>query len=104
MQVGEAFPWDTVPRYLIRDRDGIYGRDFTRRAKALGIKQVLIAPRLVAEPLEEHLSRPRIWNRGSHSDACQDCDRQVDQGPHAGSLNHRLGAGLSGKNGRVIAA
>jgi transposase InsO family protein len=44
-QLVEAFPWDTVPRYLIRDRDGIYGQDFTRRVNALGIKQVLIAPR-----------------------------------------------------------
>jgi transposase InsO family protein len=44
-QLVEAFPWDTVPRYLIRDRDGIYGQDFTRCVNALGIKQVLIAPR-----------------------------------------------------------
>ena len=44
-QLVEAFPWDTVPRYLIRDRDGIYGQDFTRRVTALGITQVLIAPR-----------------------------------------------------------
>ncbi len=41
----EAFPWNTAPRYLIRDRDGIYGQDFTRRVNALGVKQVLIAPR-----------------------------------------------------------
>jgi hypothetical protein len=41
----EAFPWDTVPRYLIRDRDGIYGQDFTRCANALEIEQILIAPR-----------------------------------------------------------
>ena len=27
-EIDGAFPWDTVPRYLIRDRDGIYGRDF----------------------------------------------------------------------------
>ena len=44
-QLVEAFPWNTVSRYLIRDRDGIYGQDFTRRVNALGIKQVLIAPR-----------------------------------------------------------
>jgi len=44
-QLVEAFPWDTAPRYLIRDRDGIYGHDFTRRVHALGIKQALIAPR-----------------------------------------------------------
>jgi hypothetical protein len=44
-QLIEAFLWDTTPRYLIRDRDGIHGDDFTRGAVALGIKQVLIAPR-----------------------------------------------------------
>ena len=43
-QLLEAFPWDTAPRYLIRDRDGIYGGDFNRSVHALGITQVLIAP------------------------------------------------------------
>ena len=28
-QPGEAFPWDTAPRYLLRDRDRIFGDDFT---------------------------------------------------------------------------
>jgi transposase InsO family protein len=41
----EAFPWDTVPRYLLRDRDRIFGHDFVRQVKAMGIKQVLSAPR-----------------------------------------------------------
>jgi transposase InsO family protein len=44
-QLIEAFPWDTAPWYLIRDRDGIYGQDFMRRVNALRTKQVLIAPR-----------------------------------------------------------
>jgi transposase InsO family protein len=44
-QLREAFPWDTAPQYMIRDRDGIYGNDFTRCVRALGIKQVLTAPR-----------------------------------------------------------
>jgi transposase InsO family protein len=44
-QLLQAFPWDTAPRYLIRDRDGIYGNDFDRSVHALGIKQVLTAPR-----------------------------------------------------------
>jgi hypothetical protein len=30
-QLTEAFPWDEVPRYLIRDRDRIYGSVVTRR-------------------------------------------------------------------------
>jgi putative transposase len=42
---GEAFPADTVPRYLVRDRDGIYGHDFTTRVDGLGIRQVQISAR-----------------------------------------------------------
>ena len=44
-QITNAFPWDTAPRYLLRDRDGIYGARFRRRAKAMGINEVLIAAR-----------------------------------------------------------
>ena len=44
-QLREAFPWDTAPRYLLRDRDGIYGHDFTSQVRALGITEVLSAPR-----------------------------------------------------------
>ena len=44
-QVVEAFPFTTPPRYLLRDRDGIYGTDFVRRVEGLGLEQKLIAPR-----------------------------------------------------------
>ena len=44
-QIVHAFPWDTVPRYLIRDRDGTYGQDFRQRMKEMGIHEVLTAPR-----------------------------------------------------------
>ena len=44
-QMREAFPWDTAPRYLLRDRDRIFGHDFVKQVKAMGIKQVLSAPR-----------------------------------------------------------
>jgi transposase InsO family protein len=45
-QIVEAFPADgTEPRYLLRDRDSIYGDYFRRRVKNMGIKEVLIAPR-----------------------------------------------------------
>jgi putative transposase len=44
-QLREAFPWDTVPRYLLRDRDRIFGQDFVNQVRAMGIKQVLSAPR-----------------------------------------------------------
>jgi len=39
-----AFPWDTAPKYLLRDRDTIYGNGFRRRVKNMGIKEVLTAP------------------------------------------------------------
>ena len=44
-QIVEAFPWDTAPRYLLRDRDGVYGAHFRRRVAGLQITEVLIAPR-----------------------------------------------------------
>jgi len=42
-QMVEAFPWDEAPRYLLRDRDTIYGATFRRRVRSLGIKEVLTA-------------------------------------------------------------
>jgi transposase InsO family protein len=44
-QIIEAFPWDTAPRYLLRDRDSICGKHFQQRIKNLGIEEVKIAPR-----------------------------------------------------------
>src|SRR4029077_3185300 len=35
-QITEAFPWDEVPRYLIRARDAVYGAFVTRRIRAMG--------------------------------------------------------------------
>ena len=37
-QITEAFPWDSVPKYLIRDNDGAYGEIFKRRVHAMGIR------------------------------------------------------------------
>jgi len=39
------FPWDTAPSYLIRDRDSAYGTVVSARIEALGIKEVVTAPR-----------------------------------------------------------
>ena len=44
-QLVEAFPWETGPQYLLRDRDAVYGEWFQRRIKSLGLEQVLTAPR-----------------------------------------------------------
>ena len=43
-QITEAFPWNEVPHYLIRDRDRIYGTTVTRRLQAMGIRDKPIAP------------------------------------------------------------
>jgi len=43
-QLLEAFPWDSAPRYLLRDRDGSYGEKFHEAAGWMGIREVLTAP------------------------------------------------------------
>ena len=43
-QITEAFPWNEAPRYMIRDRDCIYGAVVTRRLRAMGIRDKPIAP------------------------------------------------------------
>src|SRR5271167_3861666 len=43
-QLTEAFPWSTAPRYLVRDRDRIYGSIAPRRLRAMGIRDKPIAP------------------------------------------------------------
>jgi transposase InsO family protein len=42
-QIVHAFPDETGPAYLLRDRDAIYGADFPRRVERLGIRQVVTA-------------------------------------------------------------
>jgi hypothetical protein len=44
-QLREAFPFDQVPRYLLRDRDRIFGNTFQAQVKDMQIKEVLSAPR-----------------------------------------------------------
>jgi putative transposase len=43
-QLREAFPWDSAPRFLLRDRDRIFGSGFTKQVEELGIEEVLGAP------------------------------------------------------------
>jgi len=44
-QTVEAFPDDEAPRFLIRDRDSIYGDFFRQRLKHMGIEEIVTAPR-----------------------------------------------------------
>ena len=44
-QIVEAFPWNEAPRYLLRDRDSVYGAEFRRRVRSFAMEEVLTAPR-----------------------------------------------------------
>ena len=44
-QLREAFPFDQLPRYLLRDRDAIFGEEFRRQVTDMGIHEVLSTPR-----------------------------------------------------------
>src|SRR5438132_2732582 len=44
-QIIEAFPFESAPKYLLRDRDRIYGDVFRKQVELMNIKEVLSAPR-----------------------------------------------------------
>ena len=44
-QLRDAFPFDQLPRYLLRDRDAIFGQDFREQVRDMGIREVLSTPR-----------------------------------------------------------
>jgi hypothetical protein len=43
-QITEAFPWTSAPAYLVRDNDSAYGRFFTSRVRAMGVRDRPISP------------------------------------------------------------
>ena len=74
-QMREAFPWDEAPRYVLRDRDAIYGTDFVAMTGAMEMEEVLTAPRspwqnpfverLVGSIRRECLDHVIVWNERS---------------------------------------
>jgi transposase InsO family protein len=78
-QMREAFPWDEATRYVLRDRDAIYGKDFAAMIRAMGMKEVLTAPRspwqnsfaerLVGSIRRECLDHVIVWNERSANTA-----------------------------------
>jgi hypothetical protein len=83
-QVTEAFPWNQVPRYLIRDRDGIYGAAVTRRLPSYGspgqahCPGFAVAKWIRGETDRHHptgMSRPhyRIWEGAPAPDRWEVC-------------------------------
>jgi len=74
-QLREAWPWDTAPRFVIRDRDAIYGSDHRLPVQQMGIEEVLTAPHSPWQnPFVEHvigslrrecLDHVIVWNERS---------------------------------------
>jgi hypothetical protein len=81
-QITEAFPWNEAPRYMIRDRDRIYGAAVTRRLRAMGIRDRPIAPASPSERL------------------CRTADR-IDPARVFGS-RHCFGRGTSAPNSKIL--
>jgi putative transposase len=55
-QIVDAFPDDSAPAFLLRDRDAVYGDAFRKRVKGIGITEVLTAPQSPwRSPLAERL-------------------------------------------------
>ena len=44
-QLTEAFPWDSVPKFLVRDNDGLFGASFRQRINAMGLRDCPVTPR-----------------------------------------------------------
>jgi hypothetical protein len=59
-QIIEAFPWDSSPRYLIRDRDTAYGLVFRERLRAMGIRDKPTAPRRILGRYAAYYNESRI--------------------------------------------
>jgi putative transposase len=75
-QILEAFPEDTAPRYLIRDRDQIYGECFRHGLRDMGTTEVLTAPQSPWQnPFSERLvgSIRREWGTGRYSKGRRMC-------------------------------
>src|SRR6516164_4697387 len=74
-QIREAFPDQTAPAYLVRDRDGSYGPNFGRLLQCFGTEEILIAPhapwqnpyveRLIGTLRRECLDHIIVWNERS---------------------------------------
>jgi len=74
-QLREAWPWDSAPRFVLRDRDAIYGSDLQRAVRQMGIDEVLTAPRspwqnpfverVIGSIRRECLDHVVVWNERS---------------------------------------
>jgi hypothetical protein len=100
-QITEAFPWNEAPRYMLRDRDRIYGAVVTRRLRAMGIRDNP-RQRLAAElsflfdspPGQVNVICAAIKSHASSHDLVSVADRlaplsKANLSPHVGAREQR---------------
>jgi hypothetical protein len=89
-QIVEAFPWDRSARYLLRDRDKIYGETFQKRVRNMGFEEVLM--RVVSRYLDYyHRSRTHLsleMDCPEHRDVHEVDRGRVVEIPDVGGLHH----------------
>ena len=98
-QMVEAFPEDAAPRYLLRDRDKIYGDEFRHRVRGMGIAEVKIAPqspwqnplaeRLVGSIRRECLDHVIVLGEKHLRRVLTSNFRNIVELPQVGGLHHR---------------
>ena len=86
-QIVDAFPWDTAPRYLLRDRDAIYGAYLQQRVKTMGIEEVKTASR---SPWQNPSAERVIGSIRTHLSLHMDCPSpRVVEPPEVGKVMAR---------------
>jgi hypothetical protein len=104
-QLVEAFPDDSAPRFLLRDRDSIYGGEFRRHVKGMLIAEVLTAPRSPWLPPAARSTCAQVHAGGARhrmSSAYLDCSHMALPIGHFRGFNcrHRVLANDSPAPGR----
>jgi putative transposase len=105
-QLAQAFPWNKAPRYLLRDRDSVYGDAFCAQAKCMEVTKVITAfrspwqtpyvERLIGSIRREHLNHVVILNEMSLRRQMASC---IDY--YHGTRCH-LSLGKDSPNGRAV--
>jgi putative transposase len=105
-QLVQAFPWNKAPRYLLRDRDSVYGDAFCAQAKCMEVTKVITAfrspwqtpyvERLIGSIRREHLNHVVILNEMSLRRQMASC---IDY--YHGTRCH-LSLGKDSPNGRAV--
>ncbi len=102
-QIREAFPWDTTSRYLLRGRDRTFGQSFVDQVKAMGIEEVLSAPR---SPWQRaHVERVIVFNQrdlSRHLQAFRNYYHRTNASwigeRHSGSASYPIARSRSGRS------